>query len=59
MPASIIAAAHARDATRRKLTEPQPEPRPRRPRRAAARTLQALAHRLDPQLARPHINASR
>jgi hypothetical protein len=59
MPTSIIAAAHAREATRRKLTEPQPDKQPRRPRRAAARTFLTLAHRLDPQLERPHINMSR
>jgi hypothetical protein len=51
MPTSIIAAAHARDAVRRKITGPPREPRPRRPRRAAARTLQAAAHRLDPHVA--------
>jgi hypothetical protein len=59
MPASIIAAAHAREATRRKLTEPPREPRPRRPRRAAARSLQALAHRLDPQVTRPPAHITR
>jgi hypothetical protein len=42
----------AREATRSKLTRPQPEPRgPRRPRRAAARVLQSAAHRLDPCVA--------
>jgi hypothetical protein len=49
MPAFLIAAQHAREATRRRIHEPAPEPRPRRrPRRAAALVLQAAAHRLDP-----------
>jgi hypothetical protein len=59
MPASVIAAAMARDATRRNLTEPPREPRPRRPRRVAARTLQAVAHRLDPPVARPQVRMTR
>lgn len=49
-----IASLMAREATERKLTGPQPEPRvPRRPRRAAAVVLQSLAHRLDPYVAAP------
>jgi hypothetical protein len=56
MPASVIAAAMARESTRRNITEPPREPRrrrPRRPRRIAARTLQAVAHRLDPYVTAP------
>jgi hypothetical protein len=59
MPASVIAAAMARDATRRNITEPPREPRPRRPRRAVARTLQAVAHRLDPHVAPPQVRVMR
>jgi hypothetical protein len=44
-----IAALMAREATKRKIHAPQPEPRPpRRPRRVAAVILQSVAHRLDP-----------
>lgn len=52
MPGHVTAAFMAREATRRKLAEPPPEPR-RRPRRAAARVLQAVAHRLDPCVTAP------
>jgi hypothetical protein len=48
MPGHVIAAQHARESTRRGLTEPPREPRPRRTRRAVAQALQATAHRLDP-----------
>jgi hypothetical protein len=41
----------AREATRRKIEGPAPEPGVRRPRRAAARVLWAAALRLDPCLA--------
>jgi hypothetical protein len=44
-PTAILMAA---ESTRRRLTEP---PRVRRPRRAAARVLAALAVRLDPGVA--------
>jgi hypothetical protein len=53
MPGHIPAALMAREATRRKLTEPQRELRPRRPRSAAARILQVAAHRLDPGVTAP------
>ena len=53
MQGHVPAALMAREATRRKLTEPQPERRPRRPRSAAARVLQAAAHRLDPGVTAP------
>ena len=52
MNSQPIAVLMARESTRRKLDGPQPEPRPARaPRRAAARVLQAAAHRLDPCVA--------
>jgi hypothetical protein len=51
MPGHFIAAQMAREATRRKLTQPPREPR--RPRRAVAAALQAVAHRLDPCVAAP------
>ena len=44
----VPAALLAREATRRKLREPPREPRPRRPRRVAARALHIVAVRLDP-----------
>jgi hypothetical protein len=44
VPAAIL----AREATRRKLHEPPREPRPRRPRRVAARAFHVVALRLDP-----------
>jgi len=54
MPGHVTAALMARESTRRYLTEPPREPRPRRrPRRAAARLLQAAAHRLDPCVTAP------
>jgi hypothetical protein len=59
MPGHVIAAINARESTRRKLTEPPREPRPRRTRRAAALTLQAVAHRLDPCVTAPRIHLER
>jgi hypothetical protein len=47
-PIAILMAA---ESTRRNLTEPPREAKPRRPRRAAAVVLQAAAHRLDPRVA--------
>jgi hypothetical protein len=44
-PAAILMAV---SSTRRHVHEPLPAPRTRRPRRATARALQALAIRLDP-----------
>jgi hypothetical protein len=44
-PTAILMATQS---TRRNLTEPPREPRVRRPRRAAARVLAAVAVRLDP-----------
>jgi hypothetical protein len=41
----------AREATRRRLTEPPREGQPRVPRRTTARLLAAAAHRLDPRVA--------
>jgi hypothetical protein len=46
-----IAILMARDSTRRGITEPTAEPRPRAPRRTAARMLHAAAYRLDPAIA--------
>jgi hypothetical protein len=46
-----IASLMAAESTRRRLTEPEREPRPRRPRRAVALALQMAAHRLDPYVA--------
>jgi hypothetical protein len=53
MPDHIIAAQMARESTRRSLTEPPRDPRPRRARRAIAQVLQATAHRLDPCVTAP------
>jgi hypothetical protein len=53
MPGHVIAAMNARESTRRKLTEPPREPRPRRTRRATALVLQSVAHRLDPCVTAP------
>jgi hypothetical protein len=53
MDAQPIASLMAAESTRRRLTEPPREPRPRRPRRALALVLQLAAHRLD-----PHVTAS-
>jgi hypothetical protein len=53
-----IATLMAVEATRRGLSEPVAETRPRRPRRAVARVLQAAAMRLDPGVTaarRPHL----
>jgi hypothetical protein len=41
----------AHESTRRRLTEPPRERQRRAPRRAAARVLQAAAHRLDASVA--------
>jgi len=55
-----IASLMAAESTRRNLTEPQPEARPRRPRRALALALQSAAHRLDPYVtASPRITLGR
>ena len=51
MNSQPIAILMATESARRNLSDPQPEPRPARPRRAAARMLQAAAHRLDPGVA--------
>jgi hypothetical protein len=48
---SPIASLMAAESTRRALTEPRGEARPRRPRRAVALVLQRVAHRLDPYVA--------
>jgi hypothetical protein len=48
-PTAILMAT---ESTRRGLTEPPRTRRPRAPRRAAARALAAVAHRLDPSVAR-------
>jgi hypothetical protein len=47
-PTAILMAV---SSTRRNIHEPPHEPQPRRPRRATARALQALAVRLDPGVA--------
>ena len=52
MTGQPAAALMAREATRRRLTEPEPESQGGR-RRRAAHVLQGLAHRLDPQVAAP------
>jgi hypothetical protein len=55
-----IAALMAAESTRRGLTEPPRESRPRRPRRAAALLLQRAAHRLDPGVtATPRVSIGR
>ncbi len=59
MSGDIVATVIAREATRRRQTEPLAEPGTTQRgaaggRGAAARALQGLAHRLDPQLAAPH-----
>jgi hypothetical protein len=51
-----IAILMASESTRRRLHEPLPERPPRKPRRAAARVLQAVAVRLDPGVGRPHLS---
>jgi hypothetical protein len=50
-PSAILMAVAS---TRRNMHEPPREPAPRRPRRATARALQALAVRLDPGVAQQH-----
>ena len=45
-----IASLMATESSRRALTEPRPEARPRRPRRALALVLQSAAYRLDPHV---------
>jgi hypothetical protein len=56
MQSQVIAMLMARELTRRRIAEPVPEPRPRAPRRTAARALHAMARRLDPGVtARPHL----
>jgi hypothetical protein len=60
MNSSPIAFLLATDATRRNLTEPPREARPRRPRQAAALVLQSVAHRLDPHVtAAPRVTLGR
>lgn len=55
-----IVALMTRESTRRALTEPRREARPRRPRRAVALVLQRAAHRLDPYVtASPRITLGR
>jgi hypothetical protein len=51
MLSSPIASLMATESTRRALSEPRPEVRPRAPRRTAARALLAAARRLDPAVA--------
>jgi hypothetical protein len=56
MQSQPIAIIMARESTRRRLTEPVVETRPRAPRRTAARALHAMARRLDPGVtARPQL----
>jgi hypothetical protein len=57
MHGQSIAALMAVESTRRGLTEPVADARPRRPRRVAAVVLAAVAYRLDPGVitARPHL----
>jgi hypothetical protein len=52
----VVAAHMAREASRRRLTEPPREPRPHRPRRLVAYLLHAAAHRLDPRVAPPKFH---
>jgi hypothetical protein len=52
-----IVALMTRESTRRALTEPVRERRPRAPRRTAARVLHSAARRLDPAVAaRPQLS---
>ena len=51
MTGQPLAMFMAIDSVRRGLTEPPRERPPRRPRRAVARVLQTVAHRLDPCVA--------
>jgi hypothetical protein len=53
-----IAIQMAAQSTRRHLTQPSRERRPRAPRRAAARVLHAAALRLDASAARAPKNAT-
>jgi hypothetical protein len=56
MHGQSIATLMAVESSRRRLTEPTTEPRPRAPRRTAARVLHAVARRLDPGVTRqPHL----
>ena len=57
MHSQPIAILMARELTRRRLTEPVTETRPRAPRRTAARALHALARRLDPGITAPRTSA--
>jgi hypothetical protein len=60
MHVSPIAVLMAVESTRRGLSEPAREPRPRAPRRAAALVFQSVAHRLDPYVtASPRITVGR
>jgi hypothetical protein len=52
-----IVALMTRESTRRALTEPARERRPRAPRRTAARVLHAAARRLDPAVAGRRVTA--
>ena len=53
-PSAILMAV---ESTRRGITEPAREPRPRRQRRAVALALQAVAHKLDAGVApAPRVN---
>jgi hypothetical protein len=55
-----IASLMATESSRRALTQPRSEARPRRPRRAVALILQRAAHRLDPYVtASPRITLGR
>jgi hypothetical protein len=55
-----IASLMVRETTLRRLTEPDRESQPRRPRRAVALVLQTAAHRLDPYVAAsPRITLGR
>jgi hypothetical protein len=55
-----IASLMTSESARRRLTEPEAEARPRRPRRAVALVLQRAAHRLDPYVtASPRVTLGR
>jgi hypothetical protein len=56
MNSQPIAILMAHESSRRAMTEPAREVRPRAPRRTAARALHAVARRLDPGItAQPHL----